>query len=89
MGVNSTLFKSADDTKMWGDVGTLEGRNRLQLDLDRLQGWADENRMGFNTDKCKVLHLWRKNQQHTYRRGTPFLSVQRQKRILESSLTPR
>ena len=26
-GVKSTLFKFADDTKMWGDVGTLEGRN--------------------------------------------------------------
>ena len=56
-GVNSTLFKFADDTKMWGEVGMLEERDRLQLDLDRLQGWADENRMGFNTDKCKVMHL--------------------------------
>ena len=43
-GVKSTLFKFADDTKMWGDVGTLEGYNRLQSDLDRLQGWADERR---------------------------------------------
>ena len=58
-GVESTLFKFADDTKMWGDVGALEGCNRLQADLDRLQRWADENRMGFNTDKCKVLHMGR------------------------------
>ena len=78
-GVKSTLFKFADDTKMWGEVGTLEVRNRLQLDLDRLQGWADENRMGFNTDKCKVMHLGRNNQHHTYSWGTPFLLVQRQK----------
>ena len=27
----------------------LEGRNRLQSDLDRLRGCADGNRMGFNT----------------------------------------
>ena len=53
-----------------GEVGTLEGRNRLQSDLDRLQGWADENRMGF---KCKVLHLGRKNQHHTYRLGNSLL----------------
>ena len=31
-GVKNTLFKFADDTKMWGDVCTLEGRNRLQSD---------------------------------------------------------
>uniref|UniRef100_A0A7M4E807 Reverse transcriptase domain-containing protein n=1 Tax=Crocodylus porosus TaxID=8502 RepID=A0A7M4E807_CROPO len=70
--VKSTLFKFADDTKLWGDVGTLEGRNRIQSDLDRLQWWVDENRMGFNTDKCKVMHLGRKNQQHTYRLGNSF-----------------
>ena len=72
-GVKSTLFKFADDTKMRGDVGMLEGRNRLQSDLGRLQGWTDENRMGFNTDKCKVLHLGRNNQHHTYRLGTSLL----------------
>ena len=72
-GVKSTLFKFADDTKMWGDVGMLEGRNRLQSDLDSLQGWADENRMGFNTNKCKVMHLGRKNQHHTYKLGNSLL----------------
>ena len=53
----------------------LDGRNRLQSDLDRLQGWADENRMGFNTDKCKVMHLGRKNQQQTYRLGNSLLII--------------
>ena len=76
-GVKSTLFKFADDTKMWGDVGTLEGCNRLQSDLDRLQGWVDENRMGFNTDKCKVMHLGRSNRHHTYRLGnSPLVSTE-------------
>ena len=69
-GVKSTLFNLADDTKMRGDVGTREGSIRLQSDLDRLQGWEDENRLSFNTDKCKVLHLGRKNQQRTYRLGS-------------------
>ena len=71
--VKSTLFKYADNIKMWGDVSMLDRRNRLQSDLDRLQGWADENGMGFNTDKCRVLHLRRKNQQHTYRLGNSLL----------------
>ena len=37
-GMKSTLFKIMDDTKMWGEVGMLEERYRLQLDLDRLRG---------------------------------------------------
>ena len=37
-GVKSTQFKFADDTKIWGEVGTLVGKERLQQDLDRLQG---------------------------------------------------
>ena len=65
---------------MSGDVGTLEGCNRLQSDLDRLQGWTDENRMGFNTDKCKVLHLGRKNWHYTYRLGnSPLVSAEAEK----------
>uniref|UniRef100_A0A7M4ETW3 Reverse transcriptase domain-containing protein n=1 Tax=Crocodylus porosus TaxID=8502 RepID=A0A7M4ETW3_CROPO len=79
-GVKSTLFKFADNTKMWGDVGKLEGRNRLQSDLDRLQAWVDENRMGFNTDKCKVIHLRRKNHHHTYRLGNSlFVTAEAEK----------
>ena len=49
-GVKSTLFKFVDDTKIWGEVSTLVGRERLQQDLDRLQGWASKTRMRFNTD---------------------------------------
>ena len=29
--------------------------------------------MGFNTDKCKMMHLGRKNQHHTYRLGNSLL----------------
>ncbi|XP_059579404.1 uncharacterized protein LOC109285286 [Alligator mississippiensis] len=79
-GVKNTLFKFLDDTKMWGEVSMLVERDRLQLDLDRLQRWVDENRMGFNSDKCKVLHLGRKNQQQTYRLGnSPLISTEAEK----------
>ena len=68
-GVNCNLFKFADDTKIWGEVSMLVGMERLQQDLDRLQEWADKNRMCFNTD----LHLGSRNQQHTYRMGNSLL----------------
>lgn len=42
---------------------------RLQDDLDGLENWAKTNRMNFNRDKCKVLHLGRRNQMHTSRVG--------------------
>ena len=35
-GVKSTLFKFADDTEMCRELGTLNGRDRLRLDLDML-----------------------------------------------------
>jgi len=56
--VVNKVWKFADDVKMIGNVGTVEGVREFREDLTRMEKWAEVWQMGFNVEKCMVIGAW-------------------------------
>uniref|UniRef100_A0A8C3F5V5 Reverse transcriptase domain-containing protein n=1 Tax=Chrysemys picta bellii TaxID=8478 RepID=A0A8C3F5V5_CHRPI len=78
----SGLIKFADDTKVGGVVNSEEDRDILQGDLNELVNWSIRNRMKFNSEKCKVMHLGMTNNNFSYKMGTHWLEVTEEEKDL-------
>ncbi|XP_073537645.1 uncharacterized protein [Phyllobates terribilis] len=87
-GIEGKLIQFADDTKLGGIANTREERERIQKDLNKLEQWAATNRMVFNREKCKVLHLGNKNEKSIYRMGGIELSNSTCEKDLEGLMEP-
>lgn len=66
-GTEGMIYRFVHNTKLWGAVNTLEGRDDILRDLDRLKQWADRGVVGFSEGKCSVLQLGQNNPMQPYR----------------------
>ncbi|CAM4592819.1 unnamed protein product [Lepidochelys olivacea] len=78
----SVLIKSEDDTKLGGIANLEKDRDIIQEDLDDLVNWSNNNRMKFNSEKCKVMHLEINNKNFSYKLGTHQLEVAEEEKDL-------
>lgn len=60
-------MKSMDNTKLEGFLTAPKHNHKFQNNLERL--WASSNKTRFRVEKCKILHLSRKNRMHRYMLG--------------------
>ncbi|KAJ7412785.1 RNA-directed DNA polymerase from mobile element jockey-like protein [Pitangus sulphuratus] len=63
-GIESTLSRFEGNMKLWNAVNTLEGRDDIQRDPDRVERWGCANLTKFNNAKCKFRYLSWGNPKH-------------------------
>ncbi|RMC14318.1 hypothetical protein DUI87_09412 [Hirundo rustica rustica] len=74
-GIECTLSRLANDTNLYGGIDTLDSRDTIQRDLDRLESWAHLNLMMFSKAKCEVLHLNQGSPKNKYGLGGEWIEI--------------
>ena len=64
--VNTLLKIFADDTKSYSKLKSIADKYLLQTSCDNLVEWSIHWLLGFNCDKCNVLHLGKNNPKYEY-----------------------
>lgn len=80
--VLSRLWKFADDTKTLGVVDNIDKVNSMREDVRKLYEWSIDWQIMFNLEKCKVMHIGVKNQNHDYTLGGLRLSSTKEEKDL-------
>lgn len=57
----SDFLLFADDIKIYAEIGSLMDTRKLQVDIDNVFKWCQDNRLYFNVNKCNVITLCRTN----------------------------
>ncbi|PKU43386.1 rna-directed dna polymerase from mobile element jockey-like [Limosa lapponica baueri] len=81
-GIECTLSRFANGTKLCDAVDMPEGRDTIQRHPDRLERWACRILMRFNKAKCKVLNLGHGNPKHKYRFGGEWIESSPEEKVL-------
>lgn len=90
-GIESTLRKFADDTKLGGVANASGGCAAIQR-LGQTRELGAEEPYEFKKNKCRVLDLGRNNHIHHYRLGADLLersSAEKDLGVLEDNRSPR
>ncbi|CAM5091881.1 unnamed protein product [Eretmochelys imbricata] len=78
----NVLIKFADDSKLGGIANLEKDWDIIQEDLDDLVNWGNSNRMKFNSEKCKIMHLGINNKNFSYKLGMYQLEVTEEEKDL-------
>ena len=65
-GISSDGKLFADDSKLFRRIKSHADRVILQEDLLKLQEWSQKWLLQFNENKCKVMHIGRRNPEYEY-----------------------
>ena len=76
----------ADDTKVYKDINNDTDVETLQSAIDEMHKWTEKWLLKFNSDKCKILHLGKKNPRNEYFIGEGEERVPLEKSDLEKDL---